>query len=304
MGDVYAHPKPETGTPLLVLIRNPFRLRVAGAVAPEAAPVGPVPPLKCRRVLGALLLGAAALLAGAACGGGEPPDRPTNQRYGYETSAIVLQWNESEGSDFYRVYVADSAEPGCQLVSGVPESCVEIASEVPFGRFEDRSEGRYNRQRNYYWVAACNDRGCSEIDSTNPALAPPPSPQHLRAALDGSSILIDWDPVPDATHYGNLKACSNAVDCRLLVDVVHGESHAYTPPPPQPFAVRVTERDSDSLTLQWPAVHERFHGRYMFRLTACNEAGCSRPSAAGLGRVELHLRRPVPGSPPKRGRAV
>ena len=58
---------------------------------------------------------------------------PTNQRYGHEGSAIVLQWDESEDADYYRVYVADSAEPGCQLQEGTPEFCAELDGEVLFG---------------------------------------------------------------------------------------------------------------------------------------------------------------------------
>lgn len=148
-------------------------------------------------------------------------------------------------------------------------------------------------------MVACNDNGCSAIDSANPALAPPPTPQNVRAALDGSSIQIDWDPVPEATHYANLQACNDAINCRVLVDIVHGETHAYSPSPSQPFGVRVTERSSDSLIVRWPAVHERFHGRYEFRLSACNEAGCSKPSpatAAGVvnysyvGQYQVHRR--------------
>lgn len=261
----------------LLLNLNPLRLVVAETLTSGAAAAAPI---KCRRILGALLLGTAALLASAACGGGEPPEAPVNQRYSYEASAIVLQWDESEDADYYRVYVADSAGPGCQLQDGTPEFCAELDGEVLFGWFEDRSEARYQRERNFYWVVACNDDGCSQIDSTNPAMAPPPTPQSLRAAPDGSSILIEWDPVSEATHYANLQACSAPVNCRSLVDVLHGDTYTYTPLPAQPFAVRVTERSSDSLIVQWPAVHERFHGRYEFRLSACNEAGCSRPSAA------------------------
>ncbi|MXX31327.1 MAG: fibronectin type III domain-containing protein [Chloroflexi bacterium] len=255
--------------------------------------------LRCRKVHGWLLLPITTWFAVAACGGGEPPEPPINQRFGYEGSAIVVQWDESDDAEFYKVYVADSPDPGCRLEAGEPSPCIEIGRDVPFGWFEDASEGRYNRERNFYWVVACNDSGCSEIDSANPALSPPGTPQNLSAALDGPSILVDWDPVPDATHYGNLLTCSHHNNCRLLVDVVHGETHTYTPPPPQPFGVRVTERTSDSLIVQWPAVHERYHGRYEFRLSACNEAGCSRPSvsaaSAGLsysyvGRYQVHRR--------------
>ncbi|MXV81209.1 MAG: fibronectin type III domain-containing protein [Chloroflexi bacterium] len=240
--------------------------------------------LRRRRVALALLSLCSAVLAAAACGG--EPTAPTNQRYSYEGSAIVLQWNESEGADFYKVYFADSAEPGCRLQDGQPEFCVELDGEVPTGWFEDHSEARFNRERNYYWVVACRGGGCSAIDSANPAQGPPPTPQHLRAVADGPAILIEWAPVPEATHYANLRTCPSSGNCQVLAGSLSETTYTFAPAPPQPFGIRVTDRASDSLVVQWSAVHEQFQGRYDFQVSACNEAGCSRLSAAGSGVVD------------------
>ena len=84
-----------------------------------------------------LFVGPLLALVLAACGG-SPPETPSNQRYAFDDSAIVLRWDESEDAEFYKVYVSDSADPGCRLQSGEPESCVEVASQVSYGRFEDR----------------------------------------------------------------------------------------------------------------------------------------------------------------------
>ena len=249
----------------------------------------------------ALLVMIGVALAASACGGGPPAEAPANQRISYERSGIVLHWDETEDAEFYKVYFSESPDPGCRVESGAPQSCVEIAGDIPFGWFEDPSEYRFNRERNFYWVTACNDHGCAAIDSANPALSPPPRPRNLRAALDGSSIVVEWDEVPEATHYGSLMDCGGSRGCRVLIELVHDTTARYTPPPPRPYGLRVTERSTDSLVVQWPPVHEQFHGRYELQLSACNEVGCSRPSAVSdpgeatvdysfVGEYQVHRR--------------
>ena len=96
------------------------------------------------------------------------PSGPTNVRYAGEGSAIRVSWDPVDGADHYNVYHDDFRDSRCTLNrDGSPSLCDELATNVTETTYLHASPSDRN---NYYWVAACNRGGCSEIDSENPAI--------------------------------------------------------------------------------------------------------------------------------------
>ena len=73
-----------------------------------------------------------------------------------------------EGADYYKVYHDDVTDSACSLdiFDGSPKFCEELAADVAGTTFVHTNPAL---DANYYWVVACNQEGCSEIDSSNPA---------------------------------------------------------------------------------------------------------------------------------------
>ena len=102
--------------------------------------------------------------------GSGPPDGPANQRYEHDGSAVVLTWEASPGADSYTVYYDDFFDASCRLGSSGPRFCEELATDLTVTTFTHADP---DRDRNHYWVVACNSSGCSDIDSRNPARVAP-----------------------------------------------------------------------------------------------------------------------------------
>ena len=225
----------------------------------------------------ALILAMLILLVMVACGG--PPDAPANQRYGYEGTTVVVKWDASVGADSYTVYYSYDAVPECQPDSD-SRSCLSLANVAQRLEYTHRSP---DPQRNSYWVAACNDSGCSEVDSDSPARPPPPSPLSARAALEGTSILVVWNPVPEATHYkvytGPSRECVIHKGCAALDENVVGTAYTHDSPPSlrpwPPSGINVIDRTQDSLTLAWRSATRAPDLDYYW-VAACDDAGCSK----------------------------
>ena len=98
------------------------------------------------------------------------PDNPADVSAIWEGSAIRVSWEPAEGAEYYILY-HDDRGPGCKLRDdGTPAFCDELATDVVDTKYIHASpEPRDSRRGNYYWVVACNNEGCSEIDSDNPA---------------------------------------------------------------------------------------------------------------------------------------
>ena len=202
------------------------------------------------------------------------PDTPANQRYGGVGSVVVLHWDYSEGAESYTIYYGDS---GCHLSAGQPVSCTELASDVWDVSYTHESPGTDDRD---YWVVACNERGCSEIDTANPARRLPGTPDNVRVVQDGLSLKLTWDPVREATRYkvyhnDGRSFCSSGDGtpyCTELDGNVAGTSYAVDQPVPgAPYGYRVVGRTSDALTVDWSEGDNSHH----FWVRACGDAGCS-----------------------------
>ena len=92
----------------------------------------------------------------------------TNPQYAWEGLTIRVTWDAVEGADYYKVYHDDVTDSACSLdiFDGSPKFCEELAADVAGTTFVHTNPAL---DANYYWVVACNQEGCSEIDSSNPA---------------------------------------------------------------------------------------------------------------------------------------
>ena len=83
------------------------------------------------------------------------------------------------GADHYNIYHDDFFDSGCRLNrDGSTSLCEELATNVVGTTYVHAAP---DERQNYYWVVACNSRGCSEIDSTDPA-------EPLATSTTGSSV--------------------------------------------------------------------------------------------------------------------
>ena len=205
--------------------------------------------------------------------GGAPPQAPANQRYEYDGSAIVVSWDASTGADSYTVYYDDFFASGCSTSFGRPSFCEELATGLTSTSYTHADP---NTSRNYYWVVACSNYGCSEIDSANPAAlggSPPQAPANQRYEYDGSAIVVSWDASADAdsytVYYDDFFAsgCSTSVGrpsfCEELATGLTGASYTHTSP------------DDDNY----------------YWVVACNNYGCSEIDSANPAALG--------GSPPQ-----
>ncbi len=95
------------------------------------------------------------------------PAAPANVRYALEGSTIRVSWNPVDGADHYNVYFDDFFDSSCRLNrDGSLSFCEELATDIAEPTYVHTDP---DESQNYYWVVACNSRGCSSIDDENPA---------------------------------------------------------------------------------------------------------------------------------------
>ena len=105
---------------------------------------------------------------------------PSDVRYAPEGSAIRINWDAVEGADYYNVYHSNFFDSVCTPREGGEAGfCENLAlnvTETTYLHTEPDSE------TNYYWVAACNSQGGSEVDTSTPAPAVAPEAAAAQAA--------------------------------------------------------------------------------------------------------------------------
>ena len=104
---------------------------------------------------------------------GTTPVNPPNQRYTWQGSTTVVSWDSVPDADYYNIYYDDFFDSNCRLSFGNPFLCEELASNITSASYTHMSP---DETTNYYWITACNDAGCSAIDSANPARREGPAP--------------------------------------------------------------------------------------------------------------------------------
>ena len=188
------------------------------------------------------------------------PSRPSNLHYAIEGSTIRVSWDAVEGADYYNLYYHNFFDSSCSLrADGSPGFCEELATNVVSTTYlhTDPSVGE-----NFYWVVACNQAVCSEIDSDNPAgpvVDRPTTPSTVTYAWEGTAIRISWAAVEGADYYnlyyGNFfdSSCSLGVDGR-----------------PSFCEELATNLDATTYLHANPAADQNFYW-----VVACNQGGCS-----------------------------
>ena len=119
---------------------------------------------------------------------GAKPAPPTNVRYRHDGSTITVSWTPSEEATHYKVYYDDFFGSSCRLSFGRPFLCEELSGNVVGSSY---THSNPDDDRNYYWVIACNDAGCSDIDSANPAT--------LDGAAPAPDLVVDSPTVSEST---------------------------------------------------------------------------------------------------------
>ena len=189
---------------------------------------------------------------------GTAPDTPT-ARYAFEGSTIVLGWDAVADASYYRIYYDDFFPSSCRVNSGGNASfCDELATNITGTSYTHNNPDDDN---NYYWVVACNSSGCSPVDSNNPAttIGTAPDTPTARYAFEGSTIVLSWDPVADASYYRiyyhdffssscRVNSGGNASFCDELATNITGTSYTHNNP-------------DDDNNYYW--------------VVACNSSGCS-----------------------------
>ena len=112
------------------------------------------------------------------------PAAPTNAQYVRVGSTTVVSWDASAGADYYNIYYHDFFSTSC------PSFCELLVGNVTGTTYTHTGP---DERSNYYWVAACNSAGCSDIDGGNPAtlvettssITAPGAPNGLTATADG-----------------------------------------------------------------------------------------------------------------------
>ena len=114
------------------------------------------------------------------------PVAPSNQRYAWQGSATVVSWGPVTNAGYYKVYYDDFFDSSCRLSGGSPSFCEEVAGNVSGTSYTHADP---DNDRNYYWITACNDAGCSAIDSGNPA--------RRQGAAPAPDLIVDTPTVSE-----------------------------------------------------------------------------------------------------------
>jgi len=229
-----------------------------------------------------LLLVILVLLALTGCREPDSPGSPTNLRYAQEGSTVRLSWDAAARADRYQVLHGDFFEDQCDLEFGGARFC-DVLDYVTETTYVHACPSL--RRNNYYWVVACNDRGCSEVDSENPLVAhvaptgtaTPPATLADAIALNSATEvrrLVDAGADVNGTDCSGTPVLFAAINAgnteivRVLLDAgAHVESsreallYAHTEGmqrllldagaiPPFPPLIRVVDRTESSLTIQ------------------------------------------------------
>ena len=173
----------------------------------------------------------------------------TLTREPWERRDILVTWDAVDGADYYNVYRHDYPFDFC---------CEELATNLTENSYVDT----HPRAASYYWVTACNDAGCSEVDKKNPASPVegiPDQPANVQVSQQDSANIISWDSVNEADYYV-IYGGDFFPDCSegeypsqpKLCDVLHMD-------------LRQTHYTDDNFSLQ-----------DSYWVTACNRGGCSK----------------------------
>ena len=183
---------------------------------------------------------------------------PSHATYAVEGSTTVVSWDAVDGADHYNVFHDDFFSSACQVSSGGEASFCEVLAT----NITDTAYTHTDPDTNYYWVAACNRHGCSQVDSENaagPIETVPSSPANPAYAVEGSTTVVSWDAVDGTDHYNIYHDDFHDSSCRVRSG---GASFC------EELATNITDT---AYTHTNPD-----DGANYYWVTACNRGGCSQ----------------------------
>ena len=186
------------------------------------------------------------------------PPAPSNLTYAFEGASLVINWDPADDADYYNLYHHGSSSTYCIVQSdGSSSICDQLAANL----VETTYTHAVTDRSNYYWVAACNNVGCSPVaeeSPAKPAVDIPPAPSNLTYALEGPSIVLSWDPVDGADYYNLYHHRAFASSCEVRPD---GSSFSCDQLAANLVETTYTHADPDRRNYYW--------------VVACNRGGCS-----------------------------
>ncbi|PJG60281.1 chitinase N-terminal domain-containing protein [Aeromonas cavernicola] len=201
----------------------------------------------------------------ASCNWISPPQAPPQALalVAASDSQVTLSWGRTDGADFYRVY-----RDGLAVANGAAIKALSFTEQ-----------GLTPATRYHYQVEACNQHGCTSERSAElsvatadiPALPPVTADMPVVINAGSRTNVINWNPVAGATYYQLVR---NGVT--LAANLT---------------ALSYTDAQLESNT------------QYQYALIACNEAGCSAPSAlatittAMLDMLDIRVQHKDPQTP-------
>ena len=132
------------------------------------------------------------------------PPAPSNLTYAFEGSSLVINWDPADDADYYNLYHHDFASTYCHVrPDGSSSICDQLAANLVETTYTHAATDRSN----YYWVAACNNVGCSPVAEESPAKPavdippPPPTSPTLSKAPPSSSPGTRLTAAPTTTTF-------------------------------------------------------------------------------------------------------
>ena len=183
-----------------------------------------------------------------------PPKAPLNVEFSVDLSTRSISWDSVVGAEYYDVYDEESTKSDRRLiVSGVTETTFLHTS--PLG-------GEI-----YYYVAACNSGGCSDVSKAEFIDKRPPGPAGVVHEV--SVDRISWEPTGEADFYN------------VYVSDYAFRDHCETNPidgfPQDSFGnCELVEQNVIGTFVDL----ENYNSEDELFVAACNRSGCSDPARA------------------------
>ena len=128
------------------------------------------------------------------------PETPSNVQAAWDGSDVRVRWDPVEGADYYIVYHEDFFKTGCSAdINGNPSWCEQLATNVTGTSYTHTVP---DVDENFYFVAACNSGGCSQVDTENPAVLTADQPGGPRSG-GPCQLGIDLEPGDTCAVYAS-----------------------------------------------------------------------------------------------------